>query len=212
MSRIPSTICAGVCTGSNAARNLVGSPASPARDRQRPELVGRDEVRDDVLHRPTLARVSAVHWPLVERGRERPRAGAAAARAGPTGRRWARPRAGSEVRRSEARSARRDAYRGRYDLPRCSWRGWLVLAALVLDRRLHRDAGSPTAQGASPSASSSVGALRRRRGAGRRRARLRAFTQPDVRCSFPDVDGPSIALLSDSVRIWCSGSKCNRAR
>ncbi|HEX2381906.1 MAG TPA: hypothetical protein VHI95_04685 [Acidimicrobiales bacterium] len=77
-------------------------------------------------------------------------------------------------------------------------RGWLVLAALVLIGGCSGNDGSPSGQ----SASTSVSASARSPGASADvevqgdAALTAAFEQPDVRCGFPDVDGPSIALLS----------------
>jgi len=74
-------------------------------------------------------------------------------------------------------------------------RGWLVLAAVVLVGACTDDSGSSSGQESASSASSSAGASANVEVEGDA-ALIAAFTQPDVRCSFPDVAGPSIALLS----------------
>ena len=89
-------------------------------------------------------------------------------------------------------SAHTVQYRSR---PMQRWVGILV-AALVVLAGCTGDGGSPTAQSTAgvfssgrPVASATVGIQGDQ-------ALSSAFTQPDVRCSFPDVNGPSIALLS----------------
>jgi hypothetical protein len=76
---------------------------------------------------------------------------------------------------------------------RCT--GWLGVAAVVVLGACTSDSGSPAVQSIPSSASAPASASANVTVQGDA-ALTSAFAQPDVRCSFPDVGGPSIALLS----------------
>jgi len=80
---------------------------------------------------------------------------------------------------------------------RLSWRVGGAVAALVVLAACTSDSGTRTAQSSGPGSTASMARTASAAVSVRGdRALTSAFAPPDVRCSFPDVDGPSIALLS----------------
>ena len=80
---------------------------------------------------------------------------------------------------------------------RSSWRLGGAVAALVVLAACTSDSGTRTAQSSGPGPTASMARPASATVSVRGDTALTsAFAPPDVRCRFPDVDGPSIALLS----------------
>ncbi len=80
---------------------------------------------------------------------------------------------------------------------RSTWRsGGAVAALVVLAAACTNDSGTKAEDSASSATPPTASATASVQGDA---ALTQAFAQPDVRCSFPDVNGPSIALLSSSA-------------